>query len=239
MALHIENISVDESYEICIANFEYVVPCLVVLMDVDTACSHDGWDIVLTNEGVPSLEAPASAECVHYVIHTQDDVSKNAIFRANVHVRQFVDVDWLLRAQDRVVHVHALTQEQFVQLLNVVACSEHALVVPEVIQVVPAHPVHHVLVLIVEVNFEAVSRGKPNFKLLPGDECVREDLDLVFFFLKQVLQDHGSVGLVLGHQVEAHLVGVFGRVLVSEAFLLTQRVDVAQSLAARRIFVPH
>lgn len=111
MPLHIENISVDKPYEIRIANFEDVVPCLVVLMDIDTACSHDGWDIVFTNKGVPSLEAPATAECVHYVIHTQDNVSENAIFRANVHVRQLVDVDCFLRAQDGVVHIHTLTQE--------------------------------------------------------------------------------------------------------------------------------
>ena len=131
--------------------------CLVVLVHIDAASAHNSWDVVFTNESVPCFKAPATTERVHYVINAQDHVAEDSILGADVHVRQFVDVDCFLGAQDRVVHVYALTQEQFVQLFDVVACPKHALVVPEVVEIVPADPVHHVLVLIVKVNFEAVS----------------------------------------------------------------------------------
>ena len=239
MALNIENISINQSYEICVANLENIVASLVVLMDINTSSSHNSWDVIFTNESVACLKASSSSECMHYIVNTQDHITKDAVFWAHVDVSEFMDVDSFLWAQDWVVHINTLSKEKLMEFFHVVASSKHALVVPEVVEIIAADPLHHILVIIIKMDLETIAWRKASSKLLFSDKGVSKDLELIFFFLKQVLKDHCSVGLVFGDKIEAHFISVLCWVFIAEAFFLTESIDIAESLTARWIFVPH
>ena len=128
---------------------------LVVLMDVNASCSHDTWNIVFTNESVSCFEATSTTESVHNIIHTKDHITKDAVLWTNVEVTQSVNVDWLLWAENTIVDINALPKEQFVKVINIIADTKHTFVVPEVIKVITAYPLSHILVFIIKMNLEA------------------------------------------------------------------------------------
>ena len=70
MALNIENISINQSYEICIANLENIVTSLIVLMDINTSSSHNSWNVIFADKSVACLKASSSSECMHNIVNT-------------------------------------------------------------------------------------------------------------------------------------------------------------------------
>ena len=70
MALNIENISINQSYEICIANLENIMASLIVLMDINASSSHNSWNVIFADESVACLKASSSPECMHNIVNT-------------------------------------------------------------------------------------------------------------------------------------------------------------------------
>ena len=92
---------------------------------------------------------------MHNIIHTKDHITKNAVLWTNIEVSQSVNVDWLLWAENTIVDIYALPKEQFVKVINIIADTKHTFVVPEVIKVITAYPLSHILVFIIKMNLEA------------------------------------------------------------------------------------
>lgn len=76
-------------------------------------------------------------------------------------------------------------------------------------------------------------------ELVPRHHGVAEELELVLFLLEQVLEDHSSLRRGLRNQVESHVVVVGASVLIAEALFLAKGIDVAEGLAAGRVFLSH
>ena len=170
-----------------------------MLMDIDTSGSHYGWDVILTDESVSCFEASTSTERMHYVIHTQNYIAENTVLWPHVYCREGMNVDWFLGTKHGIMNVHALAQEEFVEFLNIITSSEHALMIPQMVEIVSAYPVKHALMIVIEVNLETMTRWDTCCKLFLCDKGVSKDLELILFCLKKILQDHGSVGLILGN----------------------------------------
>ena len=85
------------------------------------------------------------------------------------------------------MYVNTLAKEKLVKLFHIITCSKHTLVVPEVVKVIAANPVMHVLMIIIKVDLETIARWETSLKLLFSDEGVSKDFELIFLFLKQVL----------------------------------------------------
>ena len=83
--------------------------------------------------------------------------------------------------------MYTLAQEKFMEFLNIITGSEHALVIPEVVKIITANPIMHVLMFIIKVDLETIARWETSLKLLFSDEGVSKDFELIFLFLKQVL----------------------------------------------------
>ena len=170
-----------------------------MLMHINTSGSHYRWDVILTDESVSCFEASASTERMHYVIHAQNYIAENTVLRPHVYCREGMNVDWFLGTQHRVMHMHTLAQEEFVEFLNIITSSKHALMIPQMVEIVSAYPVKHALMIVIEVNLETMTRWDTCCKLFLCDKGVSKDLELILFCLKKILQDHGSVGLILGN----------------------------------------
>ena len=85
------------------------------------------------------------------------------------------------------MYIHTLAKEKFVKLFHFITCSKHTLVVPEVVKVIAANPVMHVLMIIIKVDLETIARWETSLKLLFSDEGVPKDFEFILFFLKQIL----------------------------------------------------
>ena len=70
MALNIEDISINQSYEICIANLENIMASLIVLMDINASSSHNSWNVIFADKSVACLKASSSPECMHNIVNT-------------------------------------------------------------------------------------------------------------------------------------------------------------------------
>ena len=69
----------------------------------------------------------------------------------------------------RAMQIYALSKEYFVKFFNFIACSKQALGVPELLEVMVACPLIHVLVLVRNVHLHAVIRRKMLIQLLFSD----------------------------------------------------------------------
>lgn len=85
------------------------------------------------------------------------------------------------------MYIYTLAKEKFVKLFHIITCSKHALVIPEVVKVITANPIMHVLMIIIKVDLETIARWETSLKLLFSDEGVSKDFELIFLFLEQVL----------------------------------------------------
>ena len=159
VALNTEHLAVEKSYEVGVADLEDVVTRVIVDMDIGTSSPHDCWNIVLTDKSVSSFEAPTSTEGVHNIVNTENHVAKDAMLWPDIMFSQSVDVHCLLWADNAVVDLYALSKEELVKFINFIADTEHALVIPEMIEVITANPFPYVLVLIPQVCLEARARG--------------------------------------------------------------------------------
>ena len=124
-------------------------------VDVGAPGPHDAWDIVLTDESSSCLEASAATERMDDVVDAENHVTKHAVLWPDLVVCQSVDVNWLLWAHDAVVDFDALAEEELVKFLYILANTEDALVVPEVLEVITANPFPHVLVRVLQMSLEA------------------------------------------------------------------------------------
>ena len=150
---------------------------------VSASSSHNAWDIVLTDESSACLEASASTECMDDIVDAEDHVAEHAMLRADLVVCQGVDVNWLLWAHDAIVDFDALAEEELVKFLDILANTEDALVVPEVLEVVAADPFPQVLVRVLQMSLEACATGQTRSELLPCDESVAKELHLLLLCL--------------------------------------------------------
>ena len=155
-----------------------------MLMNINTSGSHYGWDVILTDESMSCFETSASTERMHYVIHTQNYIAEDTVLRPHVHRREGMNVDWFLGTQHGVMHVHTLAQEEFVEFLNIITSSEHALMIPQMVEIVSAYPVKHALMVVTEVDLETMTRWDTNCKLFLCDKGVSKDLELILLCLK-------------------------------------------------------
>ena len=128
-----------------------------MLMNINTSGSHYGWDIIFTDKSVSCLEASASTERMHNVIDAQNYIAKDTVLRPHIYFREGMNVDCFLWAQHGVVHMHTLAQEKFVEFLNIITSSKHALMIPEMVEIITANPVKHALMIVIEVNLETMA----------------------------------------------------------------------------------
>lgn len=77
---------------------------------------------------------------MHNIVNTENYVTKDAVFWTNVMVCQSMDVYWLLWADNAIVDLYALSEEELVQFINIIADTEHAFVLPEVVEIITANP---------------------------------------------------------------------------------------------------
>ena len=82
------------------------------------------------------------------------------------------------------MHVHTLAQEEFVEFLNIITSSEHALMIPQMVEIVSAYPVKHALMVVIEVNLETMAWWDTDCKLFLCDKGVSKDLELILLCLK-------------------------------------------------------
>ena len=84
---------------------------LIVHVDINTTSSHDCWDIVFTDESVPSFEAASSTESMHDIVYAENYIAENAVLWTNVEVSQLVNVDRFLWAKNTFMDVYTLSKE--------------------------------------------------------------------------------------------------------------------------------
>lgn len=101
------------------------------------------------------FEATSTTESVHDIVYTEDHISEDAVLWTNVEIRQIVNFDWWLWAENAIVDINALPKEQLVKFINIITGAKHAFVVPEVIKVIAADPLSQILVFIIKMNLEA------------------------------------------------------------------------------------
>ena len=131
---------------------------VAVRVNMSASSSHDGWDIVLADESGSCLEASSSTESVQDVVDAEDHISEDAVLCADLVSSESVNVNWLLWAHNTVIDFDALTEEELMEFFNIIASTEDALVVPEVLKVVAANPLLNVLMSISQVSLEASAR---------------------------------------------------------------------------------
>ena len=196
-------------------------------------------DVVLAEEGRCYLEATAAAESSGDVTVANDSVANDAVVIAKHLWCDLAEFKDLTGADLSLVNVNTATKEEFVHLFDFLAGAEDALVSPKVFEVVSADPLTSALVLVGQGRLEAMLFGEMRLKLALGYQGVSEKLELVLLYFEEVLKNHAALSRALSHQVEAHVVIVGACVLVSEALFLAECVDVAQCLAATRVFLSH
>jgi len=157
VSLHVQNIAVEKSYEVSVADLENGVASVAVCVDMSTPSSHDGWDIVLADESSSCLEASSPTERVKDIVYAEDYVSEDAVLCADLVSAERVNVNWLLWAHNTIIDFNALTEEELVEFFDIITCAEDALVVPEVLEVITANPLLNVLMSISKVSLEASS----------------------------------------------------------------------------------
>ena len=128
---------------------------VAVRVNMSASSSHDGWDIVLADESGSCLEASSSTESVQDVVDAEDHISEDAVLCADLMSSESVNVNWLLWAHNTVIDFDALTEEELMEFFNIIASTEDALVVPEVLEVIAANPLLNVLMSISQVSLEA------------------------------------------------------------------------------------
>ena len=128
---------------------------VAVRVNMSTSGSHDGWDIVLADESGSCFEASSSTESVQDVVDAEDHISEDAVLCADLMRSERVNVNWLLWAHNTVVDFNTLTKEELVEFFNIIASTEDALVVPEVLEVIAANPLLNVLMSISQMSLEA------------------------------------------------------------------------------------
>jgi hypothetical protein len=157
VSLHVQNVTVEKSYEVGVADLEDAVASVAVRVNMSTSSSHDGWDIVLADESSSCFEASSSTESVQDVVDAEDHISEDAMLCADLMRSESVNVNWLLWAHNTVVDFNALTEEELMEFFNIITSTEDALVVPEVLEVIAANPLLNVLMSISQVGLEASS----------------------------------------------------------------------------------
>ena len=128
---------------------------VAVRVNMSTSGSHDGRDIVLADESGSCFEASSSTESVQDVVDAEDHISEDAVLCADLVRSESVNVNWLLWAHNTVVDFNTLTKEELMEFFNIIASTEDALVVPEVLEVIAANPLLNVLMSISQMSLEA------------------------------------------------------------------------------------
>ena len=90
------------------------MPRVIVQVDINTTSSHDCRDIVITDKSHACFEASPTTEGVHNIIDAQNHITKDAMLRTNLVVKQGMDVNWLLWADLTFVDIDTLSKEKFV-----------------------------------------------------------------------------------------------------------------------------
>ena len=124
-------------------------------------------------------------------------------------------------------------------LFDLLARTEDALIPPEILQVVPADPLARALELIGHGSHETVLLWQVVLELLPSNQGVAKEFELVFLRLEEILEHHCALSWSAGDQIETHVIVIGARILVAEALFLLECVDVAQLLSAGGVFLPH
>ena len=112
-------------------------------------------------------------------------------------------------------------------LLDLRTSAKYALIVPKILQIVAANPLIRTLELICHSCHEAVLFGQVLLKLLSCNQCIPKQLELVCLNFEKILEDHGPLGRIASDQIESHVIVIRTRILISEALLLSQCIDVA------------
>ena len=124
-------------------------------------------------------------------------------------------------------------------LFDLFACTKNTLIPPEILQVIAADPLAGALVLIGHGSHETVLLWQVILELLPSNQCVAEEFELIFLRLKEILEHHSALSWSAGDQIEAHVIVIGASVLIAEALFLLKCVDVAQLLSSGGVFLPH
>ena len=229
----LNHIAVEKFYEVLAAHIKGAVSSVVVLVHLHAARAEELWDVSVAEESVRDLETSSTTESSQNVTEADNGITNYSVVIAKHLLGDRVDGKYLTWADAGAHELDTLTMEEFVHLFDFFTGTKDALVTPEVLKVITADPFACSLVFIGQSCLEAMVKRQMFLKLLPRNKSVIEQLELVLFFLKQVLKYHGSLRWSLRDQVEAHMVIIRARILVPEALLLTHRIDVAQGLAAR------
>lgn len=113
MVSNVENISVEESNEVCVANLMTIVTSVIMRVDIDTSGFHNCWNIIFAYVSVGCLETSATTEGVHNVVYSKNYVTENSMLRTKFMIRQAMNVHWHLGADYTIIYIDTLTEENF------------------------------------------------------------------------------------------------------------------------------
>ena len=108
VSLNVHDITIDESYEISVADLEHIVSGIIVHVDIDASSLHDYRDVIFTNERHACFEASSTTEGMHYIVDAENDIAEDAVLWTDLMIAQSVNVHGLLWANNAVIDVDAL-----------------------------------------------------------------------------------------------------------------------------------
>jgi hypothetical protein len=133
------------------------------------SCLQDVHHIIVADESMSHLQTPATPESSTQMAHTQDPIPKDPLVRTQHLRREIGQVNDIAWTNMGLVEVDALSQQNLVQLVHVITGAKQAFVLPEFDQVMVAHPLVHILMLICYVHLHAVVRWQVLIELVFGD----------------------------------------------------------------------
>mmetsp|Transcript_31292 Transcript_31292/g.38706 ORF Transcript_31292/g.38706 Transcript_31292/m.38706 type:complete len:220 (-) Transcript_31292:260-919(-) len=157
VTIHADHVAVHQAHEVLTAHIKHVVTRVVMLMHLHAASTEEGRDVVLAEERRSYFEAATTTECTIDVIFADNGIADHMVVLPEHLLRnviEWVDLAW---ADLRVVELDAVAQEQLVQFFNFGAGTEEALVSPEVLEVITAHPLIDFLIQVSQRCLETVA----------------------------------------------------------------------------------
>ena len=88
--------------------------------------------------------------------HPEDPITEDSLVRSQHLCSKICQVNDITRTHVGLMEINTLAQQNLVQFINIITCSKQALVLPELDQVMMAHPLMHILILITYVYLHAM-----------------------------------------------------------------------------------